>query len=206
MAFFRLHQQRILHNMKISYTVFDMQGKVSVKVIIAFMKQLSRAVNVQEAWKIQAWMGLKPMTVWLHCTCSSIWTGNRRAGCINLVSDNFRRFLVLLKTSPNFSSWLEMNLRTLPWYFFNRFELYFWEISYAKTLSALRLKTMESAKRHLPFIVRYKHNPGDLVTLFEGLGRKILTPYPPSPLARPQFLSYIHLWMNLQGTSSQIAW
>ena len=83
---------------------------------------------------------------------------NWRAGCKNLVSDNFARFSVLLKTSPNFASRLEMNLRTLPWYFFYRCELYFWEISYAKTLSASGLKTMESAKRHLPFIVRYIRN------------------------------------------------
>ena len=55
---------------------------------------------------------------------------NWRAGCKNLVSDKFGRFSVLLKTSPNFASWLEMNLRTLPWYFFYRCELYFWEISY----------------------------------------------------------------------------
>ena len=27
-----------------------------------------------------------------------------RAGCINLVSNNFGRFLVLLKTNPNFAS------------------------------------------------------------------------------------------------------
>ena len=39
-----------------------------------------------------------------------------------------------------------------------RFELYFGERSYAKILLASRLKTMESAKRRLPFIVRFNFN------------------------------------------------
>ena len=79
---------------------------------------------------------------------------NWRAGCKNLVSENFGRFSVLLKTSPNFASWLEMNLRTLPWYFFYWCELYFWEISYAKTLSASRLRNLKKTSRMYVFYVK----------------------------------------------------
>ena len=39
-----------------------------------------------------------------------------------------------------------------------QFELYFQEIRYAKIPLASCLKTMESEKRHLPFIVRLEFN------------------------------------------------
>ena len=42
-------------------------------------------------------------------------------------------------------------LNSISLVFFIQFELYFREISYAKTLPALHLKAMESAKQHTTF-------------------------------------------------------